>query len=269
MIPDDVSRVVTRYLELVDDTLPGRIEGLYLVGSLALNDYQPGQSDIDFVAVTGEPLTAGEMDGMEVVHRALLAEVGRPWFDGIYVTWSDLEHNPEDARSVPSSHEGRFERSSGFEANPVTWLILRNYPVSFRGPVPSVWHELDLLRSWNLNNLNSYWAGLVAQLEVGVSRLPEERAMRQMIAWCVPGVIRLAYTIATGDVTSKSGACRYALTVYPERWHPVVSKALAIRSGTLQPEPISSTPIEDTIAFMRHVIDAENARRAHSGPAAT
>lgn len=264
-MPADVRRVVTRYLQRVDESLRDRIEGLYLVGSLALDDYQAGQSDIDFVAVTADPLTAGEMDRLEAVHQALLTEVGRPWFDGIYVTWSDLEHNPEEADSVPSSQEGQFERSGGFEPNPVTWLTLRNHPYPIRGPIPRAWHDRDLLQRWNLHNLHSYWAGLATQLEAGASRLPEE-AMPQVIAWCVPGVVRLAYTMATDDVTSKSGACRYALTTYSERWRPIVSEALAIRSGTCPAESDWSSRIEDTIAFMRHVIAAENEQYAESSP---
>jgi len=264
-MPDDVSCVVTRYLQRVDETLRDRIEGLYLVGSLALDDYQAGQSDIDFVAVTDDPLTAKEMDRMEAVHQAILMDIGRPWFDGIYVTWSDLERNPEDAGSVPSSHEGQFKRSGGFEANPVTWLILRNHPCPIRGPVPRMWHDRGLLQRWNLHNLNSYWAGMATQLEAGAARLPEE-AIPQVIAWCVPGVVRLAYTIATGDVTSKSGACRYALTTYPERWRPIISEALAIRNGTLLPEPPWSSCIEDTITFMRHIVDDENERHVHAEP---
>lgn len=264
-MPGDVSRVVSRYLQLVDEMLRNRIEGLYLVGSLALDDYHAGQSDIDFVAVSDDPLTAGEMDRLEGVHQTLLADVGRPWFDGIYVTWSDLEHNPEDAGSVPSSHEGRLQRSGGFEANPVTWLTLRNHPFPVRGPVPRMWHDCELLQRWNLNNLNSYWTGTAAQLETGAARLREE-AIPQIITWCVPGVVRLAYTITTGDVTSKSGACRYALTTYPERWRPIVSEALAIRSGKPLPGPAWSSRIEDTIGFMRQVIDAVNERQALSQP---
>jgi predicted nucleotidyltransferase len=105
-IPDGVRRVVTLYLQRVDESLRDRIEGLYLVGSLALDDYQAEQSDIDFVAVTADRLTAEEMDRLEAVHQALLPEVGRPWFDGIYVTWSDLEHNPKMLEAFPHPTKG-------------------------------------------------------------------------------------------------------------------------------------------------------------------
>jgi hypothetical protein len=257
-IPGSADRIVTRYLELVDETLPGRIEALYLVGSVALDDYRDGCSDVDFVALVGSPLSSGEMDRMEVVHRGLLTEGGRPWLDGLYLTWSDLAQSPDEVQIAPHSLEGQFRRSRSFEANPVTWRTLRNHPLTVRGPVPSVWHDPDFLKTWTLHNLNSYWADVAEQLERAVFRLTEP-AISEAIPWCVSGVARLAYTRATGEVTSKTGACRYALTVYPDRWHSIILQALAIRGGT-RPEADPPKPIEDTIAFMRHVIQVENDR---------
>jgi hypothetical protein len=39
----------------------------------------------------------------------------------------------------------------------------------------------------------------------------------------------LHHTIATLEVTSKTGAGRYALDVVPARWHEVVRTAMALR----------------------------------------
>ena len=47
-----VQEVVDTYLETVEAQVPGLVEGLYLVGSVALGDFRPRTSDIDFVAVT-------------------------------------------------------------------------------------------------------------------------------------------------------------------------------------------------------------------------
>ena len=58
---------VNRYLELIDAALPERIAGLYLTGSIALGDYRPGQSDIDFVAVTNNRLSAEELEEVEAL----------------------------------------------------------------------------------------------------------------------------------------------------------------------------------------------------------
>ena len=60
-VPADVRRTVERYLGVADRLLPDRITGFYLVGSVALDAYRPGRSDIDFVAVLdgdGDPSAA-------------------------------------------------------------------------------------------------------------------------------------------------------------------------------------------------------------------
>ncbi len=51
------------------------------------------------------------------------------------------------------------------------------------------------------------------------------------IEWGVLGVTRLQYTIATGEITSKTGAGAYALEAFPERWHKVVHEAVDIRAN--------------------------------------
>ncbi len=51
-----VAEMVAAYLELADAEAPTLVEGLYLVGSAVLNDFRPGASDVDFVAVTAAPL---------------------------------------------------------------------------------------------------------------------------------------------------------------------------------------------------------------------
>jgi predicted nucleotidyltransferase len=119
-LPPDVRDVVARYLELADRDLPGRVEGLYLVGSIALGDYRAGQSDIDFIAVIRDGLSEEELVCLERVHSALRVEKPMPPFDGFYVAWPDLERNPEEIEAVPSIFHGRFDRSPSFEANPST-----------------------------------------------------------------------------------------------------------------------------------------------------
>lgn len=50
-LPPEVSNAIETYLSAIDQAAPGLVEGLYVAGSLALDDYQSGISDIDMVAV--------------------------------------------------------------------------------------------------------------------------------------------------------------------------------------------------------------------------
>jgi hypothetical protein len=229
-VADQVSNVISAYLCLTDEWLPGRITGLYLVGSVALDDYQPGQSDVDFVAVTDTPLTAPELGHLGPLHAQLRRAVPRPKLDGVYVTWPELRAEPMGL-SAPFCLSGRFAPRGGFAANPVTWCTLHRHPVQVRGPArPPVRHDDALLRTWCRENLQSYWAGWVRDAHTRLIRLLFTLS-REATVWGVLGVTRLHASIRTGDILSKSAAGTYALEVFPRHWSPIIQEALAGRLG--------------------------------------
>ena len=81
-----VENVVSAYLEAVDAETPGLIAGLYLTGSVALGDFRPRASDIDFVAVTAKPL--------DEVATAAVARANARLRNGSRVRWSKESTQP-------------------------------------------------------------------------------------------------------------------------------------------------------------------------------
>ena len=81
-----VEHATRAYLGIVDEAVPGRIEGLYLVGSIALGDFRPAQSDIDFIAVVSGAPGTDELEALARVHARLRDQVWRPDLFGVYVT---------------------------------------------------------------------------------------------------------------------------------------------------------------------------------------
>ena len=253
-LPPEVAVAMSTYLRMVDKILPGRINGLYLVGSVALDDYRPGQSDIDFVAVTGAALTPSELEQLRQLHNELRRNLPRPMLDGVYVTWLELRSDPVGL-SVPCCRDGRFASGGGFAANPVTWYMLHRYHIPLRGPPrPVVQHDPESLRRWCRENLQSYWAGWVHAARTRFMRRLYSLS-RQATVWGVLGVTRLHATIRTGDILSKSAAGIYALEVFPPHWSPVIQAALAGRSGH---SAASYRDVfarrRDALAFMEYVI---------------
>ncbi len=215
--------VVHTYLGQVDAVAPGLVEGFYLVGSLALDDYRPGTSDVDFVAVTGRPLAPSEIDA-----------VGRrpPSLDGVYATWEEL-----------ATDAGR---------DPVAWHTLKRYGIRVRGPEPAeltIATDRSTLDSWCRANLDGYWRRWRRAAGRPLSRKWLACLGTGGPAWAVLGVSRLHYTIATGDITSKSGGGRYALSVFPSRWHPIVTDCLATRQGGASSLP-RLVRHRETLAFL-------------------
>jgi hypothetical protein len=95
----------------------------------------------------------------------------------------------------------------------------------------------DRLREWNLGNLNSYWLNLATTDAAYLAdRDPAQPANAEVVAWCTLGAARLHYTLAIGDLTSKSGAGRDHARLFP-RDH--VGQALADMDADLHaPGPL-------------------------------
>lgn len=264
IVMDEIAgRVADAYLELADEAVPDRVEGLYLVGSVALGDFHPESSDVDFVAVTASRLSGDDLEKLETVHDQLSDREPRPWFSGVYVTWDDLARDPREIGDVPFHNEGRFGATGGFDANPVQWLTLRTHPVAVRGTgEPTVWTDEAAVREWTLDNLASYWSPWVARqrkLVRGTMMLSD-----WAVGWGVLGVPRLHRTLATGEVVSKAAAGAYAHETFDDRWKPIVTEALRLRTGEgEQAEAYRRRPLvrrREALDFMTHVIDDARSR---------
>ncbi|MFC6020574.1 aminoglycoside adenylyltransferase domain-containing protein [Plantactinospora solaniradicis] len=232
MPPPQAQQVLDSYLAIVDTELPGQLEGLYLVGSVALDDFQPGASDVDFVAVTADPLSEEAEAAVARTHAAVSRRHARPHFDGFYVTWRDLAADPSLAESALDAHEGRVRRRGPGGCDPVAWHTLAGHGVPVRGPRREdveVWTDRRTLAAWTHRNLDDYWRVWLDRS----SRLGSRPGLVGLTSWGavwgVLGVSRLHYTLATGEITSKTGAGRYARKAFDPRWRPIVDECLRIR----------------------------------------
>jgi hypothetical protein len=233
-LPAPVDDLVAAYLGLVDAVAPGLLEGLYLTGSVALGDFRPRGSDVDFVAVTAAPIERSSLAALARVHAGLGARFPRPHFDGSYLTWHDLADDPANCRSVPYAHGGRFHAPGRFELSPITWITLARHGVAARGPAPAtltVWADPAVLDRWTRGNLERYWRPWRGRHGRLLPSYYIASSKPWAAEWGALGVSRLHYTLTTGQITSKDGAGRYALARFPARWGRLLAEALRIRRG--------------------------------------
>jgi hypothetical protein len=225
-----VDAIVDTYLTVADAEAPGLVEGLYLEGSAALDDYRPATSDVDFVAVTAAP---PPFDVLARIHE----RVGAHPLQGVYLTWDDLRRNPMELGERPQAHDGRLATRSGL--TPVTWHTLARHGVTCRGPEPAeldLWTDPAVLAAWTDDNLRTYWGRLVTSASHLFSPWGLAALGGYGAVWIVTGVSRMHYTLATGDIISKTGAAQHARKTFPERWHRVIDEALRLRADdTAQP----------------------------------
>ncbi len=261
--PHEVRQVTGMFLDLVDEVVPGLVEGLYLHGSLGFGEWHQGQSDIDFVAVTAERPSAETVGLLRDVHRRVGETFPRPPFDGFHLTWDDLARPSYDCPDVPCTLAGDWRDEGRFDVNPVTWHELAWHGVHVRGPQLAdvdVWTDTHALQEFTHGNLQGYWAGSLSELR----RFPAEAARPDIVAWFVLGVPRLHHVLATGTLTSKDGAGRYAVETFGERWRPLVAEALAYRTlgepaGSYADDP--DRLAVDVLAFTELVLESGLALR--------
>jgi len=258
-LPADVAAVTAEFLGTIDELAPGLVDGLYLRGSLGYGEYFPGQSDVDFTAVLSERPDDAATGALAAAHAAVHAKYPMPHFSGFHLIAADLARPPQDCPPVPVMFEGTFTRAAReYDMNPVSWHELASRAVVVRGAALSetqVWTDDAALRAFSHANLGSYWAQWAARL----AEYPVEAEQPWVAGWCVLGVSRLHHLLATGSMTSKSGAGRYALTAFEPRWRPIVTEALRVRERPEQPSAYLGRPDErgrDVAAFTAMVVES-------------
>jgi hypothetical protein len=241
LLPKAVPDITGLFLTTIDARAPGLVAGLYLHGSLGFGgEFFPG-SDVDFVAVLARRPDEADLGALTAAHEEVRTAWPSPLFEGIHLVAADLAGPPARCPDLPHIHDGKFGRAGRFEISPVTWHGLARHGITVRGPEltgAGVWTDDRALWAYSHGNLTSYWAKVGEALVA----MPREAATPEMAVWCVLGVSRLHHLLATGTMTSKSGAGWYALEAFEPRWHPVIREALRARE---QPGAVSAYAGDD------------------------
>ena len=257
----DVATALGTYVEIVDQCAPGLLEGLYVVGSYALDDWHDDRSDIDIVAVMAEPATDDDAGNLRTAHALLTEHQPRPFVDGPYLAWGDLITPPMSLHR-PWSLDGVLHHDGEcFELSPVTWYTLATSGVTVRGSSVDrlgIYLDVDARVRFAVDNLASYWKALAADVSRVFEQHPQRRFDAASFEWCALGALRLHRTAFCGDVVSKRMAGEYGLEVTPSEFHDTLRLALEVRAGRwVDNEPgIGAMWMERSAAVIRWCVEA-------------
>ncbi|MBQ1026184.1 nucleotidyltransferase domain-containing protein [Micromonospora sp. C95] len=227
-----IEELTREYLKAVDRALPGYVRALYVVGSVALAEWRRGISDVDTVIMTSRPASGQDVVQLTKIHSSLPRS---PHFDGVYLEPALAKSWPTDRRVVPFVVNGEFKTDKPCgELTPVLWLTLRRYGIAVRGvAVAQLGIRVDpvKLRRYCLDNLREYWQATVAWLLPELADVAPDAAVEaETVSWFVFGPARLHYTLAHGDIISKTAAAEYLSQVFPQYTY-LAKKAIRWRAG--------------------------------------
>lgn len=245
-----VNAVLRRLRDDLHATLGAALTGLYVHGSLALGDFNPQRSDIDFVAATGGELGPAQQDTLAAMHRRLTGS-GLPWADrleGSYIPVVTLRrYDPAQSHHPALRVDGVF----AVDGHGSDWVIqrhvIREWGIVLSGPPPQALIDPvtpHALRAAARGILAEWWAPqLVEHFRL---------ASDEYQAYAVLTMCRSLYTVAQGAVTGKHVAAQWAAAAAPA-WWPLIERALAWGHG------MTLDARDETLAFIRYTLEATGA----------
>ncbi len=219
----DVNAFLDLLLSNMQAVLEDRLVGLYLGGSLALGDFDPQRSDIDFVAVTADELPPETVAALEKMHTRLW-DTGSKWarkLDGSYVPQQVLRRWTPDQAPCPFVEEDGFEITKQGSAV-IQRHIIREHGVVVAGPDPRALIDpvdADGLRSAMRDMLEKWWQPLLDD--------PDWLRASQNQPFAILTMCRTLYILEHGVVASKPVAAQWGQQAMSEQWTALIEWALA------------------------------------------
>lgn len=238
-------------------TLGDLVVGMYLDGSLAIGDFDPPKSDIDFVVVTRAEVTPDTFGALETMHRRISAGASK-WareLEGSYISTRALRRD-----RAPAAHPyidrgsalAMVQHENGYWA--IHRHMVREHGVVLAGPPP---HTLidpvppDELREAVRSLLREWWKPMLAEGPLLLNGFYR--------CYAVLTMSRMLYTLRHGTIVTKPVAARWAQHALDSQWAPLIQQALAW-SRDIPPD------LGETLAFIQHTAEvSESTSAKHDG----
>jgi predicted nucleotidyltransferase len=249
---NDVNQILQEFTAHIRRILGDQFVGLYLYGSLALGDFDPQTSDIDFLVVTQAELSPELVEALRTLH-AQFDGSRSPWarkVEAAYIPLAALKHPAPANTPYPQVERGTELFQAPLE---IGWafqrytlrqqglIVFGPSPVSFTDPV-----DLDEMRQ-------------AATIILGKWQ-EQARQDRDWIAWLrqksghgfvILTICRLLFSLETGLVTSKPDAARWAQDTLDPRWSTLIQGALVYQH---EQGEISDLELEETLDFLNQAL---------------
>jgi hypothetical protein len=241
----DVNVVLNLMLSNLQAILRDHFVGLYLGGSLALGDFNPHRSDIDFVAVTIDELAPEMIVALEEMHTRLWA-TGTKWarkLDGSYVPQHLFRHWTADHTPCPFVEGDSFTLTKQGSAV-IQRHIIHQHGVVVAGPSPHL-----LLDGVDVDELRH---ALRDMLETGWRPLLDDPAwvqQPQKQPFAILSMCRTLYTLEHGAVASKPVAARWCQQAIDKQWTALIEWAMA------WPHTTESNRLAATLSLIQYTLN--------------
>lgn len=231
-LPSPADTIVTAFVDKIVAIHPGFIHGVYLTGSIPMNDFYATKSDIDFIVLCNDLPDSETVSRLYQIHREIAAQFPKPDLSGWYLASAQLQTKQPDNIHALTYHEGAM-RYGVFDMAPVSLSELRMNAVTVFGEQAGtllISVTQRQLHDFLYHNINAYWASWLRQHSSFLRKKLLLLTFPRYTEWVILGTARQLCTLQTGKIVSKTDAGRYCLEHLPQRFHPILHEALQIRT---------------------------------------
>jgi Domain of unknown function (DUF4111)/Nucleotidyltransferase domain len=242
----EINSVLHELLSGAQRILGDRFVGMYLDGSLAIGDFEPDKSDVDFVVVTASEVSSDTFGALKTMHGRIASGASK-WvreLEGSYISQRALRHDRRPA-AHPYINRGSVlaivQPETGYW--PIHRPMLREHGVVLVGLLPKT--LIDPVQPAELREavrgiLREWWMPMLVD-----GPLLQNSFYR---CYAVFTMSRILYTMRHGAIVTQPIAARWAQGVLDRRWTPLIQHALAW-SREVAPD------LEETLAYIRHTCE--------------
>ena len=259
----ELDAVLRELVEGAQGILGEDFVGAYLQGSFALGDADE-ESDVDFLVVTHGEVTDARAAELQAMHRRIYA-LETPWAQHLEGSYPPREalRRVDPARSewlYLDNGATELVRDDHCNTAVVRW-ILREHGVVLAGPPVETLVDpvsADELRREMLTAARE-WAEWAREPHPrsGAGAMSRRQQSLLVLSFC-----RILHTVASGRVTSKPEAAKWALGALDPEWASLIRRALDARPdqwGQVH-QRADERAVERTLAFVDYAVERMTSR---------
>jgi len=245
---DDVNAVLTHLSTGLTELLGERLIGLYLTGSLTYGDFDPGSSDIDFLAVLENRVSDEQLQGITGLHERI-GKADPRWakrLEGSYITQDMIATKDRPDRARPYFNAGEIHQYRYGNEWTINLHALQECGVALVGPLSQqIFPHVDIwdVRAASRQDLIEEWLPKLDDPDAFHRAGYDSDHLR---AYAVLTMCRILHRATHDSVVSKRVASKLVKQTYGEPWKNLVEQAENWRHTQTM---ASDQEVKDFIAF--------------------
>jgi len=221
----ELGSFLQKWTDNIKEIIPNKLMGIYIFGSVILDDFQKGISDIDFLVVTKKSINKKEQQALKKMHTMLIKE-------SLYAKQLEGEYAEQKAISV-SGIKGKVTRcnydkvilNTKSETTPCILFYIQKAGINLYGPPAK--EIIPVLSKSEVQKAMFDYINKKIPKAANQAKIKQEDP--KLISSDLLNMCRGLYAIKENKPISKTKVGKWALLNLDKKWQPLIKSALLVR----------------------------------------